>query len=90
MWLCTQAAGGAFGILFKGGGGAVDQVVPSLLASLSGDNNQQVMVLSVLTSRLMSHVCSQPTVTPLPIQRSDMDSTVHLLVCRHWRGCGSS
>jgi hypothetical protein len=37
-----QAAGGAFGILFKGGGGAVDQVIPSLLASLSGDDAQQV------------------------------------------------
>lgn len=46
-----QAAGGAFGILFKGGGGAVDQVIPTLLASLSGEEADQVRSVAFQVSK---------------------------------------
>ena len=39
-----QAAGGAFGILFKGGAGsAVDSIIPSLLAGLDGTKPDQAL-----------------------------------------------
>ncbi len=51
-----QAAGGAFGILFKGGGGAVDSVIPSLLAALSGDEAGQARAdQRACCSRVPSH-----------------------------------
>ena len=45
-----QAAGAAFSILFRGGGGgsAVDSVIPSMLTALSNDSRQAAQALEGL------------------------------------------
>lgn len=70
-----QAAGGAFGILFRGGaGGAVDSVIPSLLAGLAGPEPGQALaglrvILGVRPGALGSML---PRLLKPPLTRSDI------------------
>lgn len=60
-----QAAGSAFAVLFRGGGGsAVDSVVPSMLSALSGDGRQASQALQGL--RVILSVRPQTLGTMLP------------------------
>lgn len=70
-----QAAGGAFGILFRGGaGGAVDSVIPSLLAGLAGPQPGQALaglrvILGVRPSALNSML---PKLLKPPLTKADV------------------
>lgn len=69
------AAGGAFGILFRGGaGGAVDSVIPSLLAGLAGPQPGQALaglrvILGVRPSALNSML---PKLLKHPLTKEDV------------------
>ncbi len=71
----AQAAGGAFGILFRGGaGGAVDSVIPSLLAGLAGEEPGQALagLRVILGVRPAALAAMLPKLLKPPLSRSDI------------------